>query len=519
MELGSKTFVQVDSDADGYTSSALLLNYLYDINPNYAENIIYRLHEGKQHGIILDTIPDDTKFVIIPDAGSNQFEEHKILKEKGIDVLVIDHHQAEKVSEDACIVNNCLCDYPNKTLSGVGMVFKVCEYIDKYIYNTNHYQNYYDLAALGIISDMMDLRNFETKQIIEKGLKNIKNPYFKEMVEKNSFSIGNVVTPISISFYVTPYINAVCRSGTMEEKEVLFKSMLDFKAYDLVPSTKRGHKAGDTEILFAQASRLCNNVKNRQKKSKDVMVAEIESRIEKENLLDNKILFVMVEPEAERNLVGLIANDLMGKLKRPVILVKPTIHDDEIWYEGSARAYSDSGFTDFRSFVLESECVEYAEGHEGAFGIGLKKENIEKFLKKTNEMLKDFDFSIKYDVDYIYNINNLNPIDISEIGSYKSLWGQNISEPLFAIEGIKVKQKDIKVMKETNIKLTIGKHGIGAVKFKITPKEISELTPAAGGYTLINLIGKFEINEWNGNTYPQIIIKDYEIIRKVDYDF
>lgn len=67
-----KIFIQVDSDVDGYTSAAILINYLYMIAPNVVQNnISYRMHEGKQHGIILDTIPEDVKLVIVPDAGSN----------------------------------------------------------------------------------------------------------------------------------------------------------------------------------------------------------------------------------------------------------------------------------------------------------------------------------------------------------------------------------------------------------------------------------------------------------------
>jgi len=95
--------------------------------PGHAQkNIFYQIHDGKQHGIILDKIPDDISLVVIPDAGSNDYEQHHILKEKGIDVLIIDHHEADRISEDAIIINNQTCDYPTKSLSGVGMVYKFC---------------------------------------------------------------------------------------------------------------------------------------------------------------------------------------------------------------------------------------------------------------------------------------------------------------------------------------------------------------------------------------------------------
>lgn len=145
-----KILLQVDSDCDGYTSSSLLLNYLYQLFPYYVQNnILYRFHSGKEHGIIVSTIPEDVKLVIAPDSSSNDYEQHKELSEKGIDILVIDHHEAEKISEYACIINNQLCDYPTKSLSGVGMVYKFCQLIDKLL-GKNIIDNYLDLVALGM---------------------------------------------------------------------------------------------------------------------------------------------------------------------------------------------------------------------------------------------------------------------------------------------------------------------------------------------------------------------------------
>ena len=85
LSAGDKIFVQVDADADGMTSSAALINYINMFAPGAAQNnILYRVHTGKQHGIILNTIPDDVKLVIILDAGSSQISEHKELWKKAL---------------------------------------------------------------------------------------------------------------------------------------------------------------------------------------------------------------------------------------------------------------------------------------------------------------------------------------------------------------------------------------------------------------------------------------------------
>ena len=292
---GDKIFVQVDSDVDGYTSAAAIINYANRIAPGHAQqNISYRIHDGKEHGIILDTIPEDVKLVIVPDAGSNDYEQHKILHDKGVDVLVIDHHEADKVSADACIINNQLSSqYSNKTLSGVGVVYKFCQYIDKFL-DKNYADDLFDLVAVGMVSDMMDLRSFETRELISLGANQLRNPFIIDFVNAQSYSLKGEVTPFGISFYIAPYINATIRVGTLDEKLLLFESMLDFKSYESIPSTKRGCK-GQFETRVEQACRNCKNIKNRQTKARDTSLEVIEGIIERDNLLSHPILIIHLD--------------------------------------------------------------------------------------------------------------------------------------------------------------------------------------------------------------------------------
>ena len=87
---------------------------------------------------------------------SNDYEKHKELKEKGIDIIVLDHHEAPKISEDAIIVNNQLCEYPNKSLCGVGIVYKFLQALDEELWQSKA-DNYLDLVAIGEIGDSMDI--------------------------------------------------------------------------------------------------------------------------------------------------------------------------------------------------------------------------------------------------------------------------------------------------------------------------------------------------------------------------
>ena len=377
VQQGDKIFIQVDSDCDGYTSSAILINYLNCLFPHFAQTkIFYRIHDGKQHGLLIDTIPDDVKLVIAPDSSSNDYEEHKALHDKGIDVLVLDHHEAEKISEYACVINNQMCDYPTKALSGAGVVYKFCCYLDSLL-DTNYADDYVDLATLGIIADVMILKSFEIREIILKGMQDFRNPLLKAMVVKDKFHFeGKALTPFNISWYIAPQINAITRSGTIEEKQVVFESMIEFLSYKTIPSTKRGCK-GQFETRVEQAVRTCSNVKTRQGKARDNATLAVNEIIKRENLLENKILAIRLDPKyaVDKNLTGLIANGLLETYNRPVLILNKVDKKEEYvnkegkisyrtvsTWEGSGRGYDKANLGSLKDLLSTSGLVNYAEG-------------------------------------------------------------------------------------------------------------------------------------------------------------
>ena len=511
-----KVLIQVDSDCDGYTSAAALINYLNCLFPGFVQNnIYYRIHTGKQHGIILDTVPDDVKLVICPDSSSNDYDEHKALADRGVDVLVIDHHEADQISENACIINNQLCDYPTKSLSGVGVVYKFCSYLDELL-NVDYADQFLDLVALGMVADMMDLRDYETRHLITRGLENIRNPYFKGMVDKQAYSLKDGISPIGVAFYIAPYVNATIRMGTQEEKLILFESMLDYRGYELIPSTKRGCK-GQQETRVEQACRNCTNIKNRQTKARDAALETIERIIEEKKLLDNKILAIKLDTfSADRNLTGLIANQLMAKYQRPVLLLNKT----EDGWEGSGRGYDKSKFDNLREFLKESELVMYAEGHANALGVGITDEAFSTFINYSNQALANFDFTPCYKVDFIFYGDDFRGKDIVEIAELKSLWGQGVEEPFVAIEHINIHNGNVTLMspdKSPTLKITLP-NGTSLIKFKSSQEEYEKLHSETGCIT-INVVGKCERNIWNGIVSPQIIVEDYEIVGEQKYYF
>lgn len=307
---GGRILIVVDSDNDGYTSAAIIYQYTKRMNPNCS--IDYWLHDGKQHGLsdhidkLMDADGAQYDLIILPDSSSNDAKYHDMLDEIHIPCLILDHHLTdEKLSYNAIVVNNQLSpSYENKELTGAGVVYQFCRYVDGI---TGHQwaDDYLDLAAWGIIGDMGSVLDMENRYIIYKGLSKecIKNDFLKCLLNKQAYSItgkqgatwDDIVektNPISIAFYVVPLVNAMIRVGTMPEKERLFMAFID--GAQMVPCNKRGAK-GTFERVDIESARECTNAKSKQDKTKLEVVERLEAKIFKHDLLENKVLFVRLE--------------------------------------------------------------------------------------------------------------------------------------------------------------------------------------------------------------------------------
>lgn len=521
----------IDSDDDGFTAAAIFINYMHRVFPKWVEEqLTWHFHEKKAHGLgdLIDDIDLEVKknkfatIVILPDSSSNDYEYHKQLYENGAMIFVLDHHDAEKVSDYAFVINNQLSDYPNKSLSGAGVVYQFCRQMDQKL-GVNYANDFIDLCALGLIGDMMSLIPLETRYLVNEGVKveNIHNPFIYEMWQKNKFKLGDKITPWGATFYIVPLINAINRSGTLEEKQIVFSSMINYKANELVPSTKRGHKLGEQERIVEQAVRICTNVKNRQTKAQNDGMEFLERMIETEKLLDNKVLLFLMSPgEIDQNIAGLIANKMMAKYQRPCCILTATKNDKgQVCYAGSARGCDKVGIIDFKKICLDTECVEYAEGHPGAFGLSIRADEIGEFLDKTNKMLENMSDEPIYFVDYIYYNGNVNGQEVIDIANMGDLWGKDIDEAKVAIEDLCVTPQMVTLMSPTknpSLKITLPNQ-VCLIKFGIKDEEYEQFMrePALK----INIVGTCNANEWLGRVTPQIFIEDYEVLGAVKYVF
>ena len=381
------------------------------------------------------------------------------------------------------------------------MVWQFCRFIDNKL-KTNYANDYLDLVALGLCGDMMSLRSFETRYLITEGFKinNIKNPFIEGMIEKNEFPLSKAdyisadesmaCTSMGAAFFIVPFVNALTRSGTQTEKELLFKSMLDNYAFTKILSNKRGHKEGEQALLEAKIKENC--------------------------LLQHKILlFLLKENEIEPNIRGLVANKMMAKYQRPCLVL--SYSPEKRIYEGSGRGYTKTGIDSFKDILKKSGAVAYAQGHDNAMGCGIPEEQIPIFIAETDKILENISTEPVYRVDYELFENNDNAQLILDIGNMNDYWGQDIDRAYVNIN-FKMTNQNIALMKSNTFKITLP-YNTSIIKFNITEEELTKFSEILNKHPYIemNAICKCAVNKWNGNSYPQLIVQDWEIIDSPEY--
>ena len=518
---GAKVFVIVDSDTDGYTSSSILMNYIRRRFPDI--DLQYHLHPGKEHGIVLEDIPEDITLIFVPDSGSNNYDEQKALVDQGKTVIILDHHEVDNyVDTGAILVNNQFSpNFSNKYLSGAGVVFMFIMRMDQLYYPSNEiFQDYYDLAAIGIIADAMNMTSLGNNYIAYHGLKHINNQLIKEIAIKQAHGIKNpnCLTKIDVAFYIAPIINGVIRGGEQEDKDAVIKAMCTEGSTEDVVTYWRGTERHET--IYQYAARLAANAKARQDAQKKKAFEWLCGSIRDEGHdKDNLILVTLNAAESKKvnpNFTGLIAMELVKEFNRPALVLRETVYEGQKMYGGSGRNGSFYGLPDLKEFLHEAG-VYYAEGHANAFGAFLLPDEVKKVRDYANIKLNPLSFETVYEVDYIFKDKyDIDYEMLYQMASYDDLWGNSIPQPKFAFT-IDYSKTDILVMGKDHSSLKIRCGQIDFVAFK-NAALVEEITNMPNGTATI--VGRPQINEYNGNVNVQIMIDDIgltereEVIKK-----
>ena len=512
IESCSQIELVVDSDFDGYASASILYRYLRENFPH--KKINYYLHEGKQHGLS-DDIPwrqfADHSLVLIPDAGSNDIDQCRILLEQsGCEIIVLDHHVVDKPNHYAAIMNSQLWEYPNPYLCGTGVTWQFIRALDE-LYWTENADEYLEMVAMATVADIMDITVPENRLLIDTGLKSITHPLLESLANKAGVAVSGL-TGIDAQFSIIPLVNAMIRVGGSEEKELLFRAFCC--EYEVFDYKKRDSDEIVEENIYDRAARLCYNAKNRQKRSKTNDIDALIAQIMDKNLDDNQVIVVNGSSSSQA-LTGVLAAQLADKYKKPCLVLrrKPVENEDApVFYGGSGRNSMLSTVQNFKELLESTGLFKLVAGHNNAFGVEIERTQIPKLIQMLNKMV-DSTIDPFIQADFIIDADDLCFETVADFAkSVRPFCGEGFPEPIVVVENIVIRRDQVKLMGGGTSWKIITDDDVEIVKFGVPQCDlvVRWYSDTEDETLCMTAAGTIGMNQWGGILKGQLVVKEYE---------
>ena len=489
-----KIAVYGDYDVDGVCSTVLMVKLFQKLN----YEIKYFLPDREKEGYGLkiagidEALKNNIDLLITVDNGISSQEAINYANEKGLEVIITDHHLQEgELPAAYAVVNPNRKDskYPFKGICGAGVVYKLIHAIGQKVLDTDNFKNFMllnlDLVCMATIADMVPLID-ENYAICKFGLKSLEETMRPGLVELKKISgvLGKNITPITIGFYLAPRINA---AGRLKHASL---------AVDLLLSE-----------TIEQAKKFVNELNNlnlkRQSLQKTYLDAVI-SEIENEGIENKKILIVENESWSP-GLIGLISGRVKEKYYLPAFAFTT---DKDGNFVGSARSIDNFNITKALT-KLNHLFINYG-GHEKAAGVTIPADNFNQFkqeiTKYAKENISESDLVQDLTVDSYVGPEQLNESMIQMIGKIGP-FGEANPEPVIAME--KVKIVDIMLIGQgKHLKLFVTK---GSQEFECIWWQQGELKNLIRFGMTVNIAFKPLVNIWNRSKKIQFVIEDMQI--------
>jgi len=485
-----------DFDVDGMTSTCLLTLALRHFGADVTPFIPHRFGEG--YGLsreALSRVIDccDPNLVITVDNGISAAAEVRWLREQSVDVVVTDHHEpSDGVPEgvpvtDPKVPGNTV----SRELAGAGVALKlVCE-LGRRLGEPDLWRRYTEVAALGTISDMMQL-DAENRALVADGIAHMHTSQRPGLLALAA--ICNVdlttVTADALPFSIIPRLNAAGRMGATEV------------GFDLLLT----EDVAEAQILAGRLESINNDRR------------EIEGELTTQAMTMAESLYadaptksIVVAGEGwHEGVKGIVASRLVNRYHRPAILF--TISDDGI-ARGSGRSVGSVNL--FHAVEQCSDLLVRFGGHAGAVGVTIEAANIDAFRERLEEVMQQLpeeQFVSKGEVACVVGLGDLSLESIASIDLLQP-FGQGNRRPLLAVRGVSMRSRSCVGANGAHLRFvaTDGMHTIPAIMFRAP--DIQALVDCDGAVDIV-----FDaVNEsWQGRTRPKLKVTD--IIRRLPED-
>jgi len=493
-----KIVVYGDFDADGVTSTALLVEVLRGLGADVEPYIPHRVDEG--YGLNTEALrklaADGAKVVVTVDCGIRSVEEVNDGKDAGLVMIVTDHHSiGPTIPQAHAVVNPKQPDrrYPEDMLAGVGVAYKLASALLQLRYKDHKpaserrrlireaLVSVQDLVAIGTVADLAPLDRLENRALVRMGLDALnraQRPGIRALLEVCSVKPGDV-TAMTISFALAPRINAAGR---------LDSAML---AYDLLAAPD-----DETALPLAQALQALN-VK-RQELTREAQDA-IRSQLEADGVADAPLIFA--QGEFQPGIVGLVAGRLVEEFYRPAVVMEL----GETESRASCRSIPQFDITAALDQV--GNLLVRHGGHAQAAGLTVVNENIPA-LKAHLEAAADTVFAVdppqrvlEYDAE----------VELAVLT--EALWeelqqleptGHSSEKPALVVRGVRLAERRTVGVDGQHLKLKLARAGqppLDAIGFRLG--ERADSLP-----DVVDIVCQLDMNEWNGKRSLQLLVLD-----------
>lgn len=482
-----------DYDADGVTSTTILLNVLSYLTSNITYYIPSRFDEG--YGLNMEAIDTIKKqnidMIITVDCGSVSYNEVEYAKKLGLQILVTDHHTITDTIADCLVINPKQkdCTYPFKELAGCGIAFKLAQGISKKTdIPRKALTEILDLVGIGTIGDIVPLVD-ENRTLAKYGLRAINlggRLGLDTLMEKISLIRGEVRSE-DVSFGIVPHINAAGR-------------MVDAKlGVQLLTST-------NIEKIQLMSDKMVEQNSQRKKIQEDTYKEAVEII---ETLHRNDNFLVVLMEKAHEGITGIVAGKVKDLYNKPTIIVTPSGDG----YKGTGRSIDNINI--YSLLKHHEELFTKFGGHSAACGFSMKKENLEKLRVGLNQdvakILEDNPMALNKSiyVDMEVTISQLTEKLADQI-ELMAPFGCKNTRPIFRVSAVELSAISYMGAEKNHVRfLATDEYGekIQCVLFG-KAKEYDTIMHSLKKH---NLVGKFECQLWNGAKKLQLIVEDIEV--------
>lgn len=497
-EKKEKVAIFGDYDADGVTSSALVFEALTDLGfPNVEVYIPDRQLEG--YGMNKEAVEylsqQGVTLIITVDCGVTGIAEVALAQEKGIDVIVTDHHHAPAILPAAVAVINPHienCGYACQDLAGVGVAFKLVQALYQKMdpKNVDQLKWFLDLVAIGTVADCVPLLE-ENRVLVKYGLIVLSKTRRVGLLEM--FKVGRIVIDENnvpdtqkIAFQISPRINA---AGRMDHASFSYNLMVE------------------KDRVKARTMALEVEDKNQKRQKMTAEIVKEVKAIAEEKFADKNLIFAASE-NWRVGILGLIAGKIADEYAKPTAVFQEQNGE----CVGSFRSIPEINIIE----ALEkcADLLMHFGGHAQAAGVRLKKENLETFyarlLALIDAQLQGEKKVPEIEVDAEITAADINWELMLEMKQLEP-FGQGNEEPIFLLKKMCI--EDLKVVGNgsKHIKLSLRAQSNSPKIFDSIGFGLGDKFPDLKKGDLVDILFNLQEDEWNGNKKMQLRLIDLKL--------